>query len=460
MSKSHLHFMGIGGISMSGLARHYFAEGHTVSGCDASESTTVTELRKAGIKVHIGHDPSHLNTVDTLVSTMAVPNARIAGSMEEYDAARELGITSIKRVELLGRLFGERQAIGVTGSHGKSSITGMLATIFVALADDPSVQIGANLPLIGGNMRHGRGAHLVAEVDESDPGFARLHAGIAVMSNLEDDHVAGKYDERRNYHASLADLEQAVRSYAANAGQLITCSDSASLEELLGKTKGRLTYGFADGADYRVTEVHLTPGGSEFILLTPEGRVPVRLQVPGMHNAQNAAGALAAAHAAGLPLDGAAEAIGTFPGVSRRWQYWGEVNGARIIDDYAVHPAEVAATLAVARNTGHRVRAILQPHRWVRTAVHWQALADAASAADEVLVLDIFAAGEDPIPGVGSELIVERLLELGTAASHHTADSALEYLHDTAADNDLLLTLGAGDVWRIAAQLTEGSQPA
>lgn len=442
---------------MSGLARHYQAEGYTVSGCDAADSPTVTQLREAGIEVHIGHDPAHLNGVNTLVSTMAVPNPVIPGSVEEVKAALEQGIRSLKRVELLGQLFRERNAIGVTGSHGKSSITGMLATIFVKLADDPSVQIGANLPLIKGNMRHGSGSFLVAEVDESDPGFAQLKSAIAVMSNLEDDHVAGKYGERQNYHASLADLEAAVRSFAANAGTLITCADSEALEQLLHDHPGRLSYGLAEGADYRATDMQLTASGSEFILHSPHTEpVQVKLGVPGLHMAQNATAALAAAAEAGLPLAEAAQVLGSYRGVGRRWQAWGRLSsGAQVVDDYAHHPAEVTATLKAARNTGQRVRAVLQPHRWVRTALHWEALAEAASSADEVLVLDVYGAGEKPIEGISSELIVQRIRELGTPASYHTAESAYEYLQATAQDNDLLLTLGAGDVWRIAAQLSE-----
>ena len=453
---SHFHFMGIGGISMSGLARHYLAEGMRVSGCDAAESTTVRELREAGVEVHLGHDPAHLaDSVDLLISTMAVPNDRIPFSTEEIAEADRLGIESIKRVDLLGRLFRERTAVAVSGSHGKSSITGMLATLFVELADDPSVQIGANLPLIGGNMRHGRGPQLVAEVDESDPGFARLESGIALLSNLENDHIAGDYPERRNYHASIEDLQAAVCSFADRAGQLITCSDSAALEELLGDRAGRLTYGFAAEADFAIEDIHLTPGGSEFRLRAPDlNRVPVLLHVPGLHNAQNAAGALAAAAVAGLPLAEAAEVLAGYRGVGRRWQVWGSLNGADIVDDYAHHPAEVRATLAAARNTGQRIRAVLQPHRWIRTALHWKELAEAASAADEVLVLDVYAAGEDPIPGVSSGLIVDRIRSLGTDASHHTALSAVSYLQDTATENDLVLTLGAGDVWRVAASLS------
>lgn len=453
---SHFHFMGVGGISMSGLARHYLAEGMRISGCDAAESATLQELRQAGIEVHVGHDPAHLDgSVDLLISTMAVPNERIPFSTEELREAERLGIESIKRVDLLGRLFSERAAVAVTGSHGKSSITGMLATVFVRLADDPSVQIGANLPLIGGNMRHGRGPQLVAEVDESDPGFARLQSAVALLSNLENDHVAGQYKERRNYHASIEDLHEAVRSFAGQAQELITCADSAALEELLGGRAGRLTYGFAPGADFCIEDIHLTPGGSEFTLRAPDStRVPVTLNVPGLHNAQNAAGALAAAAVAGVPLAAAAAVLGDFGGVGRRWQVWGTLNGASIVDDYAHHPAEVRATLAAARNTGQRIRAVLQPHRWIRTALHWQELAEAASAADEVLVLDVYAAGEDPIPGVSSDLIVDRIRALGTDASHHTARSAVSYLQETAAENDLVLTLGAGDVWRVAASLS------
>ena len=461
MSRKHYHFMGIGGISMSGLARHYLAEGHRVSGCDAADGNTVGELRAAGIEVHVGHDPAHLDGVDTLVSTMAVPNTGIPGSVEELAAASELGIESIKRVDLLGRLFSERTSIGVTGSHGKSSITGMLATIFVQLADDPSVQIGANLPLIGGNMRHGSGPHIVAEVDESDPGFARLKTAIAVMPNLEADHVAGEYTERRNYHASLGDLESAVLSFARQADRLITCRDSEPLETLLGALPGRLTYGFHADSDYLLTDLELTAAGSSFIIHAPGGeQSDVTLGVPGVHNAQNAGAALAAAAEAGLPLAEAAAVLAEYRGVGRRWQLWGELRGAQIIDDYAVHPTEVTATLAVARNTGKRVRAVLQPHRWVRTALNWRDLSKAASVADEVLVLDIYGAGEDPIPGVSSELIVDRLGELGTPAAYHTADSALEYLRATAAEDDLMITLGAGDVWRIAAGLAEQPGPA
>jgi UDP-N-acetylmuramate--alanine ligase len=453
----HFHFMGIGGISMSGLARHYHAEGFTISGCDAVDGPVTHALRKLGIEVHPGHDPAHVDGVDLLVSTMAAPDPRTPGSVRELEAAVAAGVPSIKRIDLLARLFSERAAVAVTGSHGKSTITGMISTIFVALADDPSIQIGANLPLIGGNMRHGRGRFLVAEVDESDPGFARLDSHIAVITNLEDDHVAGQYGERRNYHASLADLEGAARSFASRAGLVLRCSDSQAVTALLRSQRNTVSYGFAVGSDYQALNVQLDSSGSTFMLRCPAGEVvSVQLAVPGRHNVQNAAAALAAAHLAELPLDAAAAALSTFAGVGRRWQSWGSHAGALVIDDYAVHPVEVTATLAAARNTGRRVRAVLQPHRWVRTALHWKALADAAACADEVIVLDVFAAGEAEIPGISSQLIVDRLLQGGHRASHHTLQSAVDYLAGSASADDLIITLGAGDVWRVAAGLVEG----
>lgn len=451
--KSHLHFMGIGGVSMSGLALWYAADGAEVSGCDVAEGPQLEVLRDLGIGVEIGHSPDHLEGVHTLVHTMAV-----AEHHPEVAAAKARGLRTVKRIELLGDLFRRRRAIAVTGTHGKSTTTGMLATVFLALGDDPSVQIGANLPAIGGNARYGAGPDLVAEVDESDPGFADLHPDIAVITNVEDDHIAGDYEERRNYHASLADLEDATRRFASHARTVVACADWADLPDLLSDHPNMVTYGHAPQADFRITDLVLSHHGSTFNVALPTGgTVPVALAVPGSYNAQNATAALAAGICAGLDAAETAAALGAFPGVGRRWQRWGEVRGALVIDDYAHHPTEVAATLEAARNTGRNVRAVLQPHRWVRTARHWSALADAAMLADEVIVLDVYAAGETPIPGVSSQLIADRIAQGGKAARQCSAESATRYLATTMASNDLVITLGAGDVWRIAAALVEGS---
>ncbi len=450
MSARHLHFVGIGGVSMHALALWYRREGARVSGCDAGGGQVLEMLAGHGIEALHGHDPAHVADADLVVYSMAIPDDH-----PELAAARRRGTRVIRRIELLAELFSERRAIGVTGTHGKSTTTGMTATVLDGLGANPSVQIGAHLPLIGGNVRYGEGPDLVAEVDESDPGFADLHAAVAVMTNLEDDHIAGPYSERRNYHASLADLEAAAARYAGNSARLLYCADWPRLHELLSSHPCARRYGEADGADYRVTDLALDPDGSRFRLLRPDaGALEVRLAVPGRHNVLNAAAALAAVEIAGYDAAGGLDALADFHGVGRRWERWGEPEGALVVDDYAHHPTEVAATLTTARATGRRVRAVLQPHRWVRTARHWKALADASALADEVIVLDIYSAGERQLPETYVDMIVARIKERGVPASHHDLASAEAYLASTLRAGDLVVTLGAGDVWKVARALT------
>jgi UDP-N-acetylmuramate--alanine ligase len=447
---NHLHFMGIGGVSMQGLARWWHADGHVVSGCDLHDGPALASLRRAGIRTFVGHDPSHLDGVDVLVTSMAVP-----ATHPEVVRARERGIRVMARIELLAELFDRRAGVGVTGSHGKSTTTGMAATLFLAGGADPSILLGATLGGLDHNMRFGHGRHVVAEVDESDPGFATLRPDIAVVTNLSDDHVAGSFSERRNYHATVEDLHSAMRRYAAHAGHVVYCADWPGLDELLGEHPSRVSFGHAAGADYRVSGMTRSGDETRFDLELPNGRsVGVRLVVPLRHNVLNAAAALAAADLAGLDVAQVAPSLMEFRGVGRRWQRWGTVAGAEIVDDYAVHPTEIHAVLSAAKETGRRVRAVLQPHRWVRTAQHWPALVEAAALADEVLVLDVYAAGEEAIPGISPDLIVGRLLERERVASRHTVASASVYLRATLADGDLVLTIGAGDVWRVAEALT------
>ncbi len=456
----HLHFMGIGGVSMGGLARHHHAAGDRVSGCDLADGDDLDALRADGIPAVVGHDPAHLDgdadlgPVDALVVSAAV-----AADAPERRAAEARGLPVLRRMDVLAQLFDAHAALGVTGTHGKSTTSGMLATILLHAGRDPSVQLGATLPTLNGVMRFGRGPHLVAEVDESDPGFADLRAQVAVVTNLEDDHVAGDHGERRTYHAAYADLEAATRRFAHAARTLVWCADWPGLAAVVADHPDAVAYGETADADYRVRDLTLDGDGAHFRLVGPDAAVDVALHVPGRFNALNAAAALAAAHRAGVPLADGAAALATFRGVGRRWQRWGDVRGARIVDDYAHHPTEVAATLTAARATGRRVRAVLQPHRWVRTARHWPALADAAAAADEVVVLDVYGAGEARIPGVTRDAIVERIVAAGTPARGADVDGAIAYLAGDLRDGDLVLTLGAGDVWRVAAGLA-GEGPA
>ena len=452
--KAHLHFMGIGGVGMSGLARFYNANGYTVSGCDRSESETVLQLRQEGIDVAIGHSKDHSANIDTLVSTSAVPH-----DDPEIAETLKLGKRSIRRIELLAELFEMRQGIGISGTHGKSSTTGMVGHIFMKLEQDDTILVGAQLPIIESNAYIGGGNRLIAEVDESDPGMAKLKSSIGVITNLEADHIAGEHDERRTYHASYDDLKAIVHEFAFASKQLIYCSDWPELTDLVSEHANCFSYGKSEDADYYVHDIVLNPTGSTFALKTDSGNYTVALKVPGEHNVLNACAALASSLCAGLDMQAAIEAIASFTGVGRRWQRHGSNNGVLVIDDYAHHPTEVVAALQTAQNTGRTVRAVLQPHRFVRTAQLWQELAQAVSLADEILVLDIYAAGETPIEGISSKLIVDSLLQQGKAASHQTIASATDYLktafENSENNNDLVITLGAGDVWKVASSLVE-----
>lgn len=446
---SRLHFVGVGGVSMQALALWCRHDGFEVSGCDPALGASRAGLEAAGVRLHDHHDAEHAGDAEVVVHSMAVPVDHA-----ELNAARAAGALVVRRIELLGELFRRRRAIGVTGSHGKSTTSGMLATMLLELEPDSSVQIGARLPALGGSHRYGSGEWLVAEVDESDPGFADLACEVAVITNLEDDHVAGDFLERRNYHASVADLEAAATRYAMSAEALVYCADWPDLARVVAGHPNAVTFGLSERADYRVTDLQISENGSSFTLGRPAGEpLSVWLTVPGKHNALNAAAAIAALAQAGFDPEPALAGLATFGGVGRRWQVWGELRGALVVDDYAVHATEVSTTLSVARATGRRVRAVLQPHRWVRTARQWRQLAEAAALADEVLVLEVYAAGETPIPGISPDLIVERISELGVAASRHDLSSATAYLRADVGPTDLIVTLGAGDVWRVASDL-------
>ena len=448
----HVHFMGIGGVGISALAYVLHREGWKVSGCDAHPSELARRLGELGVEVRTGHDPAHLEGVDVLVASNAVP----ANHPERLAAARA-GVPVMARMQVLAGILERGRSIGVSGTHGKTTTTSMIAHVFTELGTDPVVLVGAAVPSLGGNARWGAGRHRIAEVDESDPLFAEVAVDLAVLTNLEDDHVAAGA-ARQTYHADYASLRAAARSFAERAGRVLYNADWDELEAL---TQGleRVGYGFERGR-YRAADLRLEAGGSRFVL-THDGDplVEVELAVPGRHNVENAVAALATAHLEGLDPALAARALAGYKGAARRFQTTGHLRGAWVVDDYAHHPTEVRATLEAARATGRRVRVVFQPHRYLRTQQMWARFAEALRGADEVWVLDVYAASEEPIPGVSGALIADRLRELGHERARFAGwDEVRRTLAASAEAGDLILTMGAGDVWKLGRELVEGAR--
>ncbi|MCS7068233.1 MAG: UDP-N-acetylmuramate--L-alanine ligase [Meiothermus sp.] len=448
----HYHLMGIGGISMSGLARILRKDGHRVSGCDSQLSDLTRSLEREGIQVSQGHSPAHLEGVDVLVASTAIKD-----SEPELAVAQTLGIPVWRRIQVVAEILKGGFSLGVTGSHGKTSTTSMLASIFIAAQSDPTVLLGAELGLIGGSAKVGSGRYRIAEVDESDPLFRFLELDVAVITNLEADHVSPDGQARPNYHASLEALQEAMQSFASRARHVIYNGEPRwrLLEEL---TQGcpRSSFGLS-GGDCHAAHIQLEPFGSRFELVWQgQSLGPVRLQVPGEHNISNALAASAAALVAGVPFQAIQEGLFRYTGASRRFEKVGELNGALIVDDYAHNATKLQALLKAARNTGLRVRAVFQPHRFGRSEQEWPLYAEALELSDEALILDVYSAEESPLTLSSAQIagrIVEHLQTRGHPARYDSWERILQHLRQTATQGDLILTIGAGSVSRLGRQL-------
>jgi UDP-N-acetylmuramate--alanine ligase len=449
MSPRHYHLMGIGGISVSALAEILLWQGHRVSGCDRQLSERTARLTQKGINVFEGHHPGHLEDVDVLVASTA-----IGEDEPELAEARRRQLPVLRRIELLGEVMGRGESLGVTGSHGKTSTSAMLAQILLEAGLDPTVVLGADFAAIGGNYRIGSGP-IVAEVDESDPLFQHLAPSIAVITNLEADHISPDGLKRPNYHESFESLKAAVRAFAQGAARVVYNAEWEHLEAL---TAGTERYGFGlERGDCHAANVELLPFGSRFDLVW-QGEVLGRLElrVPGRHNIANALAAATAALLAGVPFAAIRAALREFAGAQRRFERVGEWQGALVVDDYAHNATKLGALLAAARATGLRVRVVFQPHRYGRSEQEWPQYARALEQADEVLLLDVYAASEKPIRLSSAQIvgsIVEHLEQHGHPARHCAWDEALAYLRASARPGELILTVGAGDVWRMGRLL-------
>ncbi len=445
--------MDVGGIGMSGLALILQSFGHLVSGCDKNVFDKTRELEAAGIVVAHGHSPSHVTAdVDVVVLSTGIDAAE-----PEVLYARELGKVVLRRIELLADLMRLKRGVSVAGTHGKTSTSAMVATVFEGCGVNPTSAVGGEVAAIGGNAKVGSGVHFIAEIDESDPLFAKVTSDIAIITNIEDDHVAlSEADVRNNYHASVEDLHEAFREFARNAKRVVYCADWLGLETILhGCLENAVSYGIERG-DYRASQLKLEGGQPSFVL-TLDGAplVNVKLLVPGEHNVLNAVATLAVAHLEGLDLEAAALALSGFRGAGRRWEILGEFNQALLVDDYAHNPTKVGAAIDGALSYGKRVRVIFQPHRVIRTARDWQKYVTVLQNAHEVLLLDIYSAGEASMAGVSSMRILEQMQAQGFAAVSYFKDlqAVKNHVKQTAQAGELIVSMGAGDVTKVLREV-------
>ncbi|MYS24623.1 UDP-N-acetylmuramate--L-alanine ligase [Streptomyces sp. DvalAA-14] len=439
------HFIGIGGAGMSGVAKILAQRGARVSGSDTKDSPTVEALRALGVTVHIGHDAANLAPDATAVVVSSAIRARNA----ELAAAEERGVPVVHRSDALAAVMRDSRAIAVAGTHGKTTTTSMLAVALTALGSEPSYVIGGELDVPGSNARHGGGEIFVAEADESDRSFHAYSPEVAVVLNVELDHHA-------NY-ASLEEIYQSFETFVGRirpGGTLVVSADQPGAVELTSRVRGTgtlriVTVGEAEDADVRIVRVNPRGLTSEVTVVLDGRMTTFTVSVPGRHYAHNAVAALAAGVAVGAPAGNLASALSQYTGVARRLQLKGEAAGVQVIDSYAHHPTEMAADLAAIRGSAGdaRVLVVFQPHLFSRTRELGAQMGAALAVADASVVLDIYPAREDPIPGVTSEVVIEAARAAGAdVTAGHDTSAIPELLAGMAKAGDLVLTMGAGDV--------------
>ncbi|MFD7923055.1 UDP-N-acetylmuramate--L-alanine ligase [Streptomyces sp. NPDC059740] len=446
------HFVGIGGAGMSGIAKILAQRGARVAGSDARESATVQALRDFGATVHIGHAAGNLAPDATAV----IVSSAIREDNPELAAARERGLPVVHRSDALAALMTDTRPLAVAGTHGKTTTTSMLAVALSTLGLDPSYAIGGDLDAPGSNARHGAGEIFVAEADESDRSFHRYAPEVAVVLNVELDHHAN-YASMDEIHDSFEVFVGRVR----RGGTLVISADHPGARELTSRVRDRdglttVTYGLAEDADLRVLAI--TPRGltSEVTVLLDGRELTFTVSVPGRHYALNAVAALAAGVALGVPAADLATALGSYTGVKRRLQLKGEAGGVQVIDSYAHHPTEMTADLEAITQAavGSRVLVVFQPHLYSRTRELGVEMGQALALADACVVLDIYPAREDPIPGVTSAMIIDAARDAGAdVTAEPDKDAVPEVVCGMAKPGDLVLTMGAGDVTELGPRI-------
>jgi UDP-N-acetylmuramate--alanine ligase len=456
-----IHFIGIGGIGMSGIAEVMHQLGYKVQGSDVSDSYVVEGLRKAGIKVMIGQKPENLEDVAVVVCSSAIKPGN-----PEIEAAAERRIPRVRRAEMLAELMRMQKTIAVAGTHGKTTTTSMIAAMLDAGGVDPTVINGGIINRYGSNARLGKSEWWVIEADESDGSFLRLDGTIAVVTNIDPEHLEhyGSFDKVKD---SFVEFIENVPFY----GLAVLCVDHPEVQNILSRIRDRrvLTYGFSALADLRADNVTPANGGSRFdaVVLERDGSrrtIPgVHIPMPGRHNVQNALAAIAVGLELGMSDADIIRGFERFEGVKRRFTRVGEVDGAVVIDDYAHHPVEIRAVLSAAREAAQeRVIAVVQPHRYSRLRDLMVEFQNAFNDADIVFVAPVYAAGEEPIDGVDAAALAEGMRARGHRMVKTVSDAQdlAQSLRDVAAPGDMIICMGAGDITKWAAGLPDGIKAA
>ncbi len=451
MTAGRVHLIGVGGAGMSGIARVLLARGVPVSGSDAKDSRGLVALRALGAEVHVGHDPAHVDGAATVVISSAIRETN-----PELAAARAAGLRVVKRAEALAELLVGHRAVAVAGTHGKTTTTSMLTVAAQHCGADPSFAIGGDLNEAGSNAHQGTGDLFVVEADESDGSFLAYHPFAAVVTNVEPDHL--------DHYGSAEAVDEAFASFVRTVdplGFVVVCADDPGAARLAKTCRADgvdvRTYGTAPGADLVLEDLQTQGAGSSYRAVW-KGRDlgTVRLQVAGEHLARNSAAALLTGLGLGLSGEQLVEGLAGFTGVRRRMELKGVAAGVRVYDDYAHHPTEVRAQLRAARGMAGegRLLAVFQPHMYSRTAAFADGFGEALALADEVVVMDVYGAREDPVPGVTGALVAAQVpLPEGRVLFEPSWSAVPEAVASRCAPGDLLVTLGAGDVTQIGPEV-------
>ncbi len=446
----HIHFVGIGGAGMSGIAEVLLTLGHVVSGSDQKDSDVLRRLKMLGARVCLGHQASQVEGAHVVVTSTAV-----AADNPEVLEARKRNVPVIPRVEMLAELGRLKYTVVVAGTHGKTTTTSLISLVLQAGGLDPTVIVGGRMHNIGTGARVGRGDYLVAEADESDGSFLKLSPTFAVVTNIDDDHL--------DYWGTLDRLREGFEQFANKVpfyGAVLLGLDDAGARRLLPLIRRPvITYGLTPDARLRAEDVRAAPTGTAFTVRRGTEKLgPFRWPVTGRHNVMNALAAVAVGLELGVPFPVIAEALAGFQGVTRRMELKGEAEGVTVIDDYGHHPTEIKATLEALRQRfpERRVVVLFQPHRYSRTKLLAEAFTACFARADVLGLLDIYPAGEKPIDGVTSDWLAAKITRAGLSVQRLPAADGETRLRNLVKPGDVVLTLGAGDVWKWGERLLQG----